>query len=86
MVLSLPTNPKLTDVVTALAVVDQRLAVLEEYVGRNDLRITTLEQGRIEHLEEFAAEHQAGADAREQELESVRQQLGRDRWLRTLRR
>ena len=85
MVLGLPKVPKLDDVVAAVIKLDERVAVLEAYVSRNDARITVLESERIGPLEHDIAEHQAGAVQRERELDAVRETAARDRWLRTLR-
>lgn len=86
MVLSLPKTPRIADLVPVLEVFDARLTELEAYVSRNDARITALEDARVAPLEEFAAEHRAGAHRRQEELDAVRGAMQRERFLRTLRR
>lgn len=85
MALPLPKNPKVADLAAAIVVLDARVGDLEGYVQRNNTRITALEEARIHPLEEFAAEHSAGAERRNRELEVVRHTVDRDRWLRSLR-
>lgn len=85
LVIELPKNPKIADLVTALQALDTRLTVIEPYPTRNDARITALED-MAHHTQHGLIEHQAGAIERLQEIERLRAQLERDRWRTKFRR
>jgi len=86
VVLNLPKiGVSVPDLVKVLGEIDGRVTALEEYVGRNDERISTLEEEAAEATHGLA-EHQAGAVHRAREIEGIKAQFNRERWLRNLRR
>ena len=90
MVLNLPKNPKIDDLVGVISSQDERLTELEAYVTRNDERITRLEtyaaqviaeRGRqIDELQVAIAHHQEGAVRRQQEVNQIQADSRRMRW------
>lgn len=68
----LPKNPKIDDLVALLGALDTRVTGLDMYVLRNDERIKV--------LEEFMASHQAGATARQREVNRLTAENQRLRW------
>lgn len=90
MILELPKNPKIDDLVTVIGKIDERISALEAYVTRNDARITRLEtyaaqviaeRGRqIDELQVAIHEHQEGAIRRQQEVNHIAAESRRMRW------
>lgn len=75
----LPKVPKVSDLVAALDQLDQRVIALEAYVVRNDNRITALENRQTADNHELA-DHQAGAERRQAEVDQIKAELERAQW------
>lgn len=88
--LPMPKVPKVSDLLPQLTAFDERISALEAYVARNDQRITNIEQWgaralaardeRIVELEHAIDEHQAGAVARQREVNRLKRDAEVTRW------
>lgn len=76
MVLNLPKNPKLDDLLAIIEELDEAVTTLEAYVEHNTGRLAA-----IEELQHFAAEHQAGANQRQAEIDQLKAEINRQAWL-----
>jgi multidrug resistance efflux pump len=73
---ALPKNPKISDLVTLLGELDNRITELETLSAE----IVRERTARIEQLEHAIEQHQAGATERQRELDRVKSDTRRLRW------
>lgn len=78
MALTWPKIPKVEDVVTVVTALDARVSAIEATANSN--------KARLDALDAFKGSHSAGADHREREIASLKEQLDRERWLTKLKR